>query len=53
MGQLLPIATILLQNAVVITKYDAYYKLRQYNCIVGYFVYDCLDSCAVVTKVTF
>ena len=28
--QLLQIATILLQNAIVITKSDVYYKLRQY-----------------------
>ena len=30
MQQLLQIATILLQNATVIIKYDVYYKLRQY-----------------------
>ena len=30
MQQLSQIATILLQNATVITKYDFYYKLRQY-----------------------
>ena len=30
MRQLLQIATILLQNATVITKCDVYYKLRQY-----------------------
>ena len=29
--QLLQIATILLQNATVITKCDVYYKLRQYR----------------------
>ena len=28
---LLQDATVLLQNATVITKYDVYYKLRQYN----------------------
>ena len=28
---LLENATVLLQNAAVITKYDVYYKLRQYN----------------------
>ena len=31
MCQLLPIATILLQNATVITKRDVHYKLRQHN----------------------
>ena len=31
MRQLLQIATILLQNATVITQRDVYYKLRQYN----------------------
>ena len=31
MWQLLPIATILLQNATVITKRDVHYKLRQHN----------------------
>ena len=31
--QLLPIATILLQNATAITKCDVYYKLRQYNLL--------------------
>ena len=31
MGQLLQIATILLQNATVITKFHVYYKLRQYK----------------------
>ena len=31
MRQLLQIATILLQNAAVITKCDVYYKLRQYR----------------------
>ena len=31
MRQLLQNATILLQNATVITKCDIYYKLRQYN----------------------
>ena len=30
MRQLLQIATILLQNGIVIIKYDFYYKLRQY-----------------------
>ena len=30
MRQLLPIATILLQNGIVIIKCDFYYKLRQY-----------------------
>ena len=30
-GFLLQNATILLQSATVITKYDVYYKLRQYN----------------------
>ena len=28
--QLLQVATILLQNATIITKYDVYYKLPQY-----------------------
>ena len=31
MRQLLQIATILSQNATVVTKYDIYYKLRQYK----------------------
>ena len=31
MRQLLQIATILLQNATVISKYNVYYKLQQYN----------------------
>ena len=31
MRQLLQIATILLQNTTVITKWDVYYKLQQYN----------------------
>ena len=31
MRQLLQIATTLLQRATVITKYDVYYKLRQYK----------------------
>ena len=31
MRQLLKAATILLQNATVITKWDVYYKLWQYN----------------------
>ena len=31
MRQLLQIATILLQNAIYITKCDVYYKLRQYS----------------------
>ena len=31
MRQLLQIATILLQNAIVITKCDVYYKLQQYT----------------------
>ena len=30
-GYLLQNATILLENTAVITKYDVYYKLRQYN----------------------
>ena len=32
-GFLLQNATVLLQNAIVITKYDVYYKLRQYILI--------------------
>ena len=32
-GFLLQKATILLQNATVITKCDVYYKLQQYNLI--------------------
>ena len=31
MRELLQIATVLLQNATVITKCDVYYKLRQYK----------------------
>ena len=31
MRQLLQVATILLQNATIITKYDVYYKLPQYT----------------------
>ena len=31
MQQLLQIATVLLQNATVITNCDVYYKLRQYS----------------------
>ena len=34
MLQLLQITTILLQNAAVITKCNAYYKLRQYTAII-------------------
>ena len=33
MRQLLQNATILLHNATVITKYNVYYKLRQYNTL--------------------
>ena len=33
MRQLLQIATVLLENATVITKWDIYYKLRQYKFI--------------------
>ena len=36
MRQLLQIATILLQNATVITKCDVYYKLRQYILLCQY-----------------
>ena len=32
-GFLLQNATVLLQNATVITKYDIYYKLRQYTVV--------------------
>ena len=31
MRQLLQVATILLQNATIITKYDVYYKLPQHT----------------------
>ena len=38
-GLLLQIATTLLQNATVITKCYAYYKLRQYNTLLAKNVY--------------
>ena len=38
-GLLLQIATTLLQNATVITKCHAYYKLRQYNTLLAKNVY--------------
>ena len=39
MQQLLQIATTVLQIATVITKWDVYYKLRQYNQSVFYHYY--------------
>ena len=36
MRQLLKIATISLQNVIVITKCDAYCKVRQYKCLLAF-----------------